>query len=210
MLENPTQAQFAAYLKSFDYYNKVLFNDNLPSCLLNFSRKNKNVMGFYSPKRWESGEQKADEISLNPDLLKRPLQEVMGTLVHEMCHLWQCSYGQPSRSGYHNWEFAEKMEEVGLITSNTGEPGGKRVGQRMTHYVTDGGPFDVAFGFMPDSCKLPWVSGGQVAAKQAPKVESKIKYTCPGCGQNAWGKPGLLILCAGCIEESGAPKLMTT
>jgi hypothetical protein len=128
----------------------------------------------------------------------------MSTLVHEMCHLWQREYGTPSRNTYHNWEFAEKMEAVGLVTSDTGEPGGKRVVQRMTLYIAGDGPFDIAYDQMPDACKLPWVSGGRIAAKKAPKVESKVKHTCPVCGQNAWGKPGLLVLCAACTDEAGA------
>ena len=200
----PTQSQFTAYSLAYDHFNEALFGGTLPRCLLNFSRKDKRVRGFFSPNRWERGEDESHEISLNPDLLNRSLRDVMSTLVHEMCHLWQREYGTPSRNGYHNREFAEKMEDVGLVTSDTGEQDGKRVGQRMTHYIAEGGPFDVAYGKMPASCKLPWISGNKVAAKKATKVESKVKHTCPVCGQNAWGKPGLLVLCAACTDGAGA------
>lgn len=36
------------------------------------------------------------------------------------------------------------MERVGLMPSDTGEPGGRKVGQSMTHYIIAGGPFDMA------------------------------------------------------------------
>ena len=36
------------------------------------------------------------------------------------------------------------METLGLIPSDTGRPGGKRTGQIMGHYVSDGGPFEQA------------------------------------------------------------------
>ena len=49
--------------------------------------------------------------------------------------------------------------------------------------------FEVAYNEMPVTCKLSWISGNNVAAKKSPKVESKIKYTCPERHQNAWGKP---------------------
>ena len=208
MTMKPTQTQFTAYARAYDYFNEALFGDTLPGCLLNFSRKDKRVRGFYSPDRWESGESKSDEISLNPDLLKRPLKEVMSTLVHEMVHLWQYDFGTPGRAGYHNREWGDKMEVIGLVPSNTGQPGGKRTGQQMTHVIVPGGPFDKAFSEMHDSCKLPWVSGSQVVANKATKVVSKIKYTCNGCGQNAWGKPALLVMCATCTDDSGENMMM--
>ena len=37
------------------------------------------------------------------------------------------------------------MKEVGLYPSDTHEPGGKETGQRMGHYVIEGGLFAVAF-----------------------------------------------------------------
>lgn len=85
------------------------------------------------------------------------------------------------------------------MPSNTGAPGGKRTGGQMTHYVLEGGPFDRAFRAMDAGLLLPWTSGnpgGKSAPK--PKPESKLKYTCPGCGANAWGKPDLHIVCGGC------------
>ena len=58
-----------------------------------------------------------------------------------MAHQWQRHHGKPSRTGYHNKEWAAKMIEVGLVPSSTGEIGGKQVGQHMTHYIADGGAF---------------------------------------------------------------------
>ena len=33
------------------------------------------------------------------------------------------------------------MQEIGLMPSNTGQPGGGKTGQQMTHYVIEDGPF---------------------------------------------------------------------
>ena len=35
-------------------------------------------------------------------------------LVHEMVHLWHHHEGKPSRSGYHNTDWADKMATVGV------------------------------------------------------------------------------------------------
>jgi hypothetical protein len=99
-----------------------------------------------------------------------------------------------------------QMEKVGLMPSSTGEPGGKRVGPRMTHYIIENGAFAKAFAAMPATFLLPWRSGipelakgGAVAPKK--KDPSKVKYTCEGCGTNVWGKIGLRIQCSICEEE---------
>lgn len=61
--------------------------------------------------------------------------------LHEMCHLWQAHFGKPGRGCYHNDEWAQKMEAVGLMPSSTGRPGGRRVGDRIADYMLPGGPF---------------------------------------------------------------------
>jgi hypothetical protein len=33
------------------------------------------------------------------------------------------------------------------------------------------------------------------------KKSSKTKFTCPECGQNAWAKPGALLICGECFDE---------
>ena len=82
------------------------------------------------------------ELAFNPDyFLGRADIEILSSLVHEMAHCWQAHYGMPSRAGYHNREWAAKMEALGLMPSDTGKPGGKRTGQRMAHYLISGGRF---------------------------------------------------------------------
>jgi hypothetical protein len=29
----------------------------------------------------------------------------------------------------------------------------------------------------------------------------KMKFTCPECGQNAWGKPDTQLICGACYED---------
>jgi hypothetical protein len=58
-----------------------------------------------------------------------------------MVHLWQYHVGSPSRSGYHNREWADMMKRLGLPPSDTGKPGGRETGQRVTHYIIPDGPF---------------------------------------------------------------------
>lgn len=195
--------QHKAIKNAFDYFNTVLFNGELPEVFFNFSRK-KNTAGFYAPGRW--GERDSDnydipEISLTPTSLIQTPKEVYSTLVHEMCHHWQWVFGKPSRNGYHNRQWVEKMEQVGLIPSDTGQPGGKQTGQKMSDYIEEGGRFERAFDEMPKEFILPFVCNeGNAVSQNRPKSRGKTKYSC-SCGKNVWGKPDLSLICGECEER---------
>ena len=88
------------------------------------------------------------------------------------------------------------MKEVGLQPSSTGAPGGKEVGQKMADYSIEGGLFAKATAKLVEKgFSLSWVDVG-LSASAKPKKPTRIKYTCPDCGVNAWGKPDLALFCA--------------
>lgn len=139
----PTHEFYDFLTRAFRHFNLRLFKGQLPSCLITVQRE-KSTMGFFSPNRWGNQEGKtAHEIALNPSYFaNHRLIEIFQTLVHEQCHLWQHTFGKKiSRAGYHNKEWAEKMESIGLMPSDSGEPGGKRTGQRMSDYPITNGKF---------------------------------------------------------------------
>ncbi|HFF9520126.1 TPA: SprT-like domain-containing protein [Serratia marcescens] len=138
-----TERAYAELQQAYDFYNLRLFGGQLPDCLITFQR-GKNTMGYFSRNRFVSPADGTliDEIALNPEYFPvYPLIEVMQTLVHEQCHMWQFHYGKPSRKGYHNAEWAAKMEAVGLMPSSTGRPGGDKLGQSINDYPIPGGRF---------------------------------------------------------------------
>jgi len=202
MKKTPTLEQFSAFQAAYDYFNRTLFQGKLKPCLLNFRGKHKRNMGLFWPKKWVRADGGVThEIALNPEVLLRPLMETFATLVHEMVHQWQQDFGTPSRSGYHDRQWGQQMEVVGLIPSNTGEPGGKKTGQQMTHYVAKDGPFEAAFVKMPKAVSLPWLTGSLPDNLKSPsKNKNKVKYVCE-CGTIVWGKADLFILCGECEEQ---------
>lgn len=209
----PTLEQFNRYQSAYDHFNRELFGDQLKPCLLVFREgrrvKNGIVLGHFAPERWSKGETTCHEISLNPEALSRGIEDAMGTLVHEMAHQWQQDHGTPPSGGYHDREWGKKMCEIGLIPSNTGEPGGKQTGRQMTHYVEPDGRFAQSFAKLTDEQKLPWTTGSVVlgpegakgAKEPKPKSRNKVKYNCRGCKANVWGKPRLKLTCTDCEES---------
>lgn len=159
---SPTHEFYGVLQRAFDFFNERLFAAVLPSCLITAQRE-KSTMGYFSPERWASPDGlRAHEIAINPAYFAfegRTVIEIFQTLVHEQCHLWQYEFGQKkSRHGYHNREWAEKMQSVGLMPSDTGEPGGRITGQRMADYPIEGGAFLAACkAFTSNDFQIPWV-----------------------------------------------------
>lgn len=141
---NPTKEAYAELQHAYDFYNEDLFEGRLPACMITLQRQ-KRTFGYYSKDRFGTRDgRKTDEIAMNPEYFAVvSVVEVLQTLVHEMAHLWQARFGEPSRACYHNIQWANKMEEIGLMPSHNGQPGGKKVGQSMADYVIVGGRFDL-------------------------------------------------------------------
>ena len=121
-----------------------------------------------------------------------------------MCHAWQMALGEKKpRRNYHNKEWAGRMEDIGLIPSNTGEPGGKRTGQSMTHYIDEDGEFFSAAARLIDGgWVIPHIDIPE--EDKAKKKNNRPKYVCPQCELQAWAKTGVSINCGGCkvsLEE---------
>lgn len=140
----PTTQFYEALQKAYDAFNHALFEGQLDNSLITLQRR-ANTFGYMSYNRFISiGDNQTftHELALNPEYFGvKPLVEILQTMVHEMCHLWQMQYGKPSIKTYHNKEWAAKMESIGLMPSDTGRIGGKKTGQNMGDYPIAGGRF---------------------------------------------------------------------
>jgi predicted SprT family Zn-dependent metalloprotease len=206
MSARPTHDTYTQFDRAYDYFNDALFAGNLPSCVITMQRHRK-AYGYFHGSTWidAKGKTITDEIAMNPDKFgARSTAETLSTLVHEMCHLWQHHFGKPSRGRYHNKEWAAKMEEVGLIPSDTGEAGGRKTGEKVSHYIQPEGPFERACSALSaDGFTVPWMAltdSEEETQRQKAKRASKTKYACLSCGTNIWGKPGVRAACADCNE----------
>lgn len=210
-MKTPTTEAYSEFQQAYDHFNAILFGGSLPTCLITLHRESKRTRGYFAHNRFvrlNDGRTATDEIAMNPmHFATRTVVEVLSTLGHEMVHLWQAHCGKPSRVAYHNKEWAAKMKEIGLQPTDTGEPGGKETGQKMTHYIIEGGAFERAANDMVKSgFMLSWAdaaSGVDQPAKPT-KSGSRIKYTCPECAANAWGKSGLKLICGECAKLMAA------
>lgn len=156
---------------AFDHFNKELFGGILKRPVLQV-KPLKASLGLFAFDGCRDTTE--DTICININHMRDSTQaKVLSTLVHEMCHQWQSNHGKMGRrSGYHNLQWADKMEECGLMASTTGKEGGKKNGPRVTHYIIPGGVFEQSYARLPSDFVL-YQSQPQVSVK----VEVKPKVT---------------------------------
>lgn len=187
---------------AFNFFNKEFFNSELPEVIITLER-NYRIKGYFSSNRFISrihANKKMHEISLNPEYFGLySVPEILSTLVHEMVHLEFYGSDKSQAKGYHSKKWASKMEQIGLLPTDTGHIGGNKTGYRITQLIIPGGTFDkLSKKMIENGFNIPWkdnIEKEEIINRR--KKNKRIKYTCK-CGNNIWAKRGLIILCPEC------------
>lgn len=139
---NTTQQFYERVVAISEHFNRNLFDGDLRCPLLTLKRGSRSLANFVAS-QWRSPDGEATaEIRLDPALFaQHTWLRLMQCIAEQLCHHWQHVHGSPSRPGYHNKEWADKLESIGLMPSSTGVPGGRRTGQIMSSYPIVGGRF---------------------------------------------------------------------
>ena len=206
-----TATTYTSFQQAYDHFNRTLFEKSLPGVLITLQR-HAGAAGYFNPDRFNNRDTAATahELALNPDTFEgRTDEAILSTLAHEMAHVWQQCHGRPPRRCYHDKEWSTKMKTIGLQPTSTGQPDGKETGPSMTHIITTGGAFQLAYrALAEDGFRLTWESPADAPAARA-KAASKTKYTCNTCQANAWAKPDTALICGDCYAGEEAPEFMT-
>ena len=178
-----------------DFFNIAFFREQpVPIPALTFERTRVNNLGYYRIGFNDFAVK--DQINLNRLYIKRPLAEVLTTLVHEMVHSFENLYvpiEKRTKSWYHTKAFRDKMAEIGILTDEKG------------CHTAVGDPFVHLLG--RHAVKFPAKKrnrSGVIVVPPVPKAigKSKLKkWQCP-CGQNARvGKREFHAVCSLCHGE---------
>jgi hypothetical protein len=175
-----------------DFFNVVFFkNQSVPVPAISFERNKVTNLGHYIIGRNAFGIK--ENININSAHLNRPLWDILATLLHEMTHSWQATYGKPSNSWFHNKEFQLKMLEFGIICNSKGCHHG--VGDPFVYLLKKHGiVFNRLTELEPDGIlKIP--------PKAKSKGKSKLKkWTC-GCTNIRVAVKDFEAKCLKCCHE---------
>lgn len=189
-----------AYLgKLYDYLNAELFGGELTKPVITIQRDERNkTNGWWSvAKVWrENADDDGEhELNMTAQQLHRPINEIVATLIHEMCHQYATVHEMKdtSRSGnYHNKLFKKIAETHGLTVACA-----PRIGWSVTA-LTDDTAAKIAEFTAVNPCdiiyRLPVMKG------QTVKTSSTRKYICPVCGMSVRATKQVNIKCVDCDE----------
>lgn len=173
----------------------------------------------------KSSKEKIQYFAINPAFLNRSVPEILSTICHEICHIYENEYIHIARGGYHDKIWAGLMQDCGLdpIYLNASKTA-------VSHKIIEGGDFEKfstdfveKYGddfftlqeynpfLMPTDPKDDGDSDGDSDddTPKSPKPDNdgkvpkkynrnKIKYVCPNCKCKVWGKAGLNLHCNDC------------
>lgn len=191
--------EYAMLQAAYDFFNAKFFDSRLPKVFFTIDWHNKKSNGYFCPHKLVNKEDaeakaKASVIALNPDYLARDVYEVLATLVHEMCHVWEFEefIKDPYKlTSYHSKRFEKRLSECNLkaVINNKSRSSCSTV-------IPDDGIFK---GIADEYLKTKeFLSIASTKGDKKAKAKNKTKYVCTGCETNVWGKAGLNLHCNEC------------
>lgn len=165
----------------------------------------------------KSANRKLQYLGINPKHLDRDVSEILATICHELCHIYENQYIHIARNGYHDKQWAELMLNCGLepVYLNKSKTA-------VSTKIIQGGCFEDLVKYFKDNHNEDFFNIVEYSQDIERKVKlslgieddtpradnadkpikrynrNKIKYTCGGCGTKVWGKSGLDISCNEC------------
>ena len=113
--------------KLFRMLNEDLFNNDLPSPVITVTPSSRSYAHYTPWDAWTAGETPKREINIASGTLDRPLENIVASLVHEMCHMANdllLNVQDCSRGGtYHNKHFKSMAEAHGLTVTRSDKYG---------------------------------------------------------------------------------------
>lgn len=202
---------------AFDALNERYFESTLPKIAITI-QSTPRAHGHFTPwDSWSDDGNPIKEINMGAESLKRPVVEIIGTLLHEMVHYYCCinNIKDTSRNGsYHNKRFKEECEKRDLIISRA--PGiGFSVtlpSNKLVDYVCSQGwnekiklfrTFDfVEMGVESNGESADNTGNDENAQKKEKKSKSSTrKYICPCCGLSIRATKTVRVACMECNEQ---------
>lgn len=179
--------------------NKKFFNGELEKVVITFEAGyKKGAFGWiHTVKDWKQGQAERYNINISGDYLDRSREDIISTLLHEMCHLYalQNDIQDTSRSGiYHNKKFKKIAEEHGLTVQEA-----DKIGYSVTKLTEE------SHEWLKDNCNfteiLLYKKKPLAAEKIATPKQSSRKYICPCCGLIVRATKQCKIQCLDCECE---------
>ena len=194
--------------EAFDVLNQKYFESALQRVAITI-QSTPTAHGHFTPwNSWEDSGEHLKEINLGAESLKRPVAEVIATLLHEMVNYYCHVNGikDTSRSGtYHNKRFKEECEKRDLIITKGNVIGFSltRPTKELCQFVGDHGWEERIRLYRNSKGRAGHrvggsPKGGEDTGKAVEKKSSTRKYICPICSMSVRATKVVHIACMDC------------
>lgn len=201
--------------KIFSDLNKTYFENALSKPVITIQSTPRAYGHVTCGKVWESEEENRHELNIGAGTLRRPIEEIVSTMLHEMVHLYCMENGIKDTSRgtvYHNKKFKEEAEKRDLKIEHHDRygwtittPTDSLVNWCILHDLSEIKVTRHDFsGF-----SLPPVGGGEKAgdsddtAPATPRKKSSTrKLVCPCCGASVRATRKIRVICGECYDKT--------
>lgn len=214
MKETVKTSRTAGYLeKIFRALNADWFSGELEEPIITIQSTPRAYGHVTIGKVWYRKDEQRHELNLGAETLKRPIEEVVATIMHEMVHLYNLAHGVQdcSRGGmYHNKRFRDEAVRRGLCIGHHKTYGWTITApsDKLIEYILEQGWSEISmnrgWGWTPPPStggKAGNSGGGAVPGTPAPKKSSTRKLQCPCCGNSVRATKAVRIMCMDCSEQ---------
>lgn len=111
--ENPYVKAVEILNRAFDHFNEKYCENILNRPLITIlSRGKKACLGWHWKNKWQYQNTLHTEIMIAAETLRRPINDILETLLHEMAHLWNSQHDikDCNKAQYHNKNFKKIAE----------------------------------------------------------------------------------------------------
>ena len=195
--------------KLFRMLNADWFNNELETPVITIQSTPRAYGHYTTYNAWTAKGEGRREINIGAGTLDRPIEEIIATLMHEMCHMYNdtvlnvqdCS---GSSHMYHNKAFKSACESHGLTVTHTKygwshtEPS-----DTLIEWILDNDIQEIQLNRNePHGIRI---AGGNAAANGGAAITGatskghSIRYKCPVCGQLARTTKKANLICGNCM-----------
>ena len=201
--------------RAYIILNRVYFEDSLPEVVITIQSSQRAYGHITTEKIWKDEYDAYYEINISAEYLNRPVENIISTLIHEMCHLYAMVNNIKDTSNgnrYHNKRFKEIAEQRDLKISHGQTIGWsiteptERLRETIRQYHLDSQIDYVRMGaYKPADGSDNNGSGSGLDGsngKPPKKKSSTRKLVCKGCGCSVRAtKRGIRIMCMECMQQ---------
>lgn len=197
--------------KCFRMLNEHFFDSVLPTPIITVIPSSRSYAHYTPYTSWNTKDGGKHEINIASGTLDRPFENILASLLHEMCHQWNdqiLNVADCSRNGtYHNKYFAKAAREQGLEVYRTEKYGWSRTepGEPLLDFLLEhcdelkeieicriNPSASVTVGTHSNNGGLPVIGTN-------PNSHSR-KLQCPCCGNSVRATKTVHIMCIDCME----------